>query len=271
MLFSWSIQYFLLLHAISITARRLHQILPAGRSRWIRGKEASPNQIVSITIGLTPQSTQSAIIALQDISDPASANYGRIWSPKEVVDAFRPDERNVASILQWLRDSRAEVIRAQQSHDGGYLALEMSVADASRLLNTSFHQFSERAVPGQRRAPDDRISCDDYVLPESIFPAIDYISAIGNIPSSMHAEELVPVPKEARVTTPAAANVSCSRFNAPTCLRQRYNIPERKIEPHPNSTLGVFQQSWITWLEDDLDMFFELFDPSLVGESFMLH
>jgi tripeptidyl-peptidase-1 len=271
MFFSWSIPFILFLHAIGISARRLHQIPPGGRSHWSRGKEAAPDQVVSITIGLTLQSSQSGIAALQGISDPASANYGKTWSPQEVVEAFKPDAKNVASVLRWLQDSQTKILRAQQSHDGGYLALEMSVADASRLLNTSFHQFSGRAAPGQRRVPDDKISCDDYVVPESIFPLIDYISAIGTVEATSRVEDVVEGPPQPRIASPAAANVSCSRFNAPTCLRQRYKIPERQVEPHPNNSLAVFQQAWVTWLEDDLDMFFELFDPSLVSPTNTLH
>jgi tripeptidyl-peptidase-1 len=48
-------------------------------------------------------------------------------------------------------------------------------------------------------------------------------------------------------------------------LRQLYNIP-KDVAPHPNSSIGIFQFSWVTWLSDDLDYFFNLFQPDLVGK-----
>ena len=256
---------------MSVAARNLRQIHPTGRSQWIRGKKAAPGQLVSVTIGLTLQQTDSAIAALQDISDPISKRYGQTWTPQEVVDAFKPSKENFSSVLRWLRDSRIIVFGSRLSQDGGYLDLEMSVADASRLLNTTFHQFSEKVDSVQRRVSDVRISCDTYDIPESIFPVIDYVSAAGTISSSTRDEEQeVPsaeVPPSSKVAAPAAANVSCTRFNAPTCLRKRYNIPDGPIDVHPENSLGVFQQSWVTWLGKDLDMFFELFDTSLVSHA----
>lgn len=52
----------------------------------------------------------------------------------------------------------------------------------------------------------------------------------------------------------------------PDCLRQLYNIPLPECHPtHPNSTLGIYAQSWSAHLDADLDAFYAQFHPDLVG------
>lgn len=70
---------------------------------------------------------------------------------------------------------------------------------------------------------------------------------------------------ESRSGTNTTTRVDCFKYVTPECLRLLYNIPSDEIAPHPNNTLGIFQLSWMTWLPDDLDLFFSRFDPRVTG------
>jgi len=57
---------------------------------------------------------------------------------------------------------------------------------------------------------------------------------------------------------------SCDKYTSPPCLRELYNIPSAS-EAHANNLFGIYQQAYMTWLADDLDLFFERFEPDLIG------
>jgi tripeptidyl-peptidase-1 len=57
---------------------------------------------------------------------------------------------------------------------------------------------------------------------------------------------------------------NCFSSTTLSCLRILYKIPD-DILPHPNNSFGVFEPSWYSWLPEDLDQFFEIFQKSMVG------
>lgn len=61
------------------------------------------------------------------------------------------------------------------------------------------------------------------------------------------------------------ATVNCDKYTGPSCLRELRNIP-KGTNPHPNNSFGIYQPVWLTWLPEDLDQFFGLFEPELKGE-----
>ncbi|KAJ8701661.1 hypothetical protein PTI98_000425 [Pleurotus ostreatus] len=53
----------------------------------------------------------------------------------------------------------------------------------------------------------------------------------------------------------------------PDCLRALYNITYRPKTPAANNSFAVVNFHPNTYLQSDLDLFFENFSPSLVGSS----
>lgn len=60
-----------------------------------------------------------------DVSHPASPNYGKHWTSKEVMDMFAPSAETVRDVFEWLEDAgfERERVRYTQSTGASGLAL----------------------------------------------------------------------------------------------------------------------------------------------------
>lgn len=264
---------------------------PSRRSispRTVRNRSSSSSK-VQIEIALVPSDTDSPEDLLLRLSDPRSPEYGRHWTPEQVVKRFAPRPDDVSAVVNWLREAGVSAGRVRRSHGGGHVLVHLTTGEVEGVFNTSCHMYSD---PG---SDDAWVDCGSYTVPQAILPAIEYIAIndvlVANSTARHKARsaakskrailgEKIPTPPLSRPVISAnrfssSANSlsssasprppNCDPYTTPPCLRDLYHIPSPPITPRPNNSLGIYLQSYMTWLSDDLDKFFTLFEPDLLG------
>ena len=103
-------------------------------------------------------------------SDPSSSNYGKHWTPEQILDHFRPKDDTVDSVKNWLVSSGISAGSIKLSGDSGWLSFDATASQAEQLFSTQFHVFEHSEVGTTATA------CDEYHLPKHMQQHIDYIS-----------------------------------------------------------------------------------------------
>lgn len=75
------------------------------------------------------------------ISHPDSSEYGKHWTPQQVVDTFAPAEETVRKVVGWLKESGFSTEKIKMSANKGWLQIDASVAEVEELLNTEYHVY----------------------------------------------------------------------------------------------------------------------------------
>ncbi|ETS87890.1 hypothetical protein PFICI_01718 [Pestalotiopsis fici W106-1] len=248
-----------LLCAISkyTAAHLLRQESATNLSQWSRGPEADSHQVVQLSIALTLQDSDLGVETLLRISDPNFPEYGQHLSAKEVARIFQPKPNAAADVLDWLKESGVDLNHVNLSHGGDRLSLSLSVREATWLLQTTFyHHTHYKTGQGQ-------IGCEYYHVPQSLSGSIDYILTSSPIQSHQQIpRQQIVLNDQSFAVGPTAPD--CHSQTNPECLRDLYKIPIDVI-PHPNNSFGIFEPSWISWISDDLDKFFQKYQKNLVG------
>lgn len=77
-------------YASPATTHVLHEKRSVAHTGWDKLDRVSPDFVLPIRIGLRQQNLDRGDAWLHDVSDPASSNYGKHWSPEDVRNAFKP-------------------------------------------------------------------------------------------------------------------------------------------------------------------------------------
>ncbi|KAI8635240.1 subtilisin-like protein [Xylariaceae sp. FL1651] len=236
----------------------------ARHGQWQRSKDRIPEELpIRIEIGLKTQlAFETAAASLLKVSDPHSLEYGRHWTREQVSRTFAPRSEDSRAVMRWLHGHGVTRKRMTHAHSRGHVVIESTFRETERLLGTTC------TVGGDPESGEELASCDNYTLPASVSSAVEYITV-----TSRHVVKRLPFRKrESPTALPrdllgngALLDVNCSEYTTPACLRTLYNMPFNSSGPHPSNSFGIFEQAWVTWLPEDLDLFFQLFEPSLVG------
>jgi tripeptidyl-peptidase-1 len=124
----------------------------------------------TISIGLTQQNLEFGEQFLMDVSDPSSENYGKHWSPKEVVETFAPSDETILTVKSWLMDAGITEDRMQLSLGRSWLRMNLTIAEAENLLKTEYRVFEHKET--SKRA----LAVEEYSVPQHVQQHIDYIT-----------------------------------------------------------------------------------------------
>ncbi|PON22920.1 aorsin precursor [Trichoderma gamsii] len=210
-----------------------------------------------------------AIASLLKISDPTSKEYGQHWSAQKVATAFAPSKQSLKTVMDWLSNEGILPARLSPSHARGHFLIRSTLGEAERIFNVTCSYNSRQT---------DMIKCTDYTIPKSLSHLVDYIT-ISSLNASRPVRTTNNEKRRAALGTNSRnrmqdkielsnnASVNCSLYTAPSCLREFYNIPpSTNISVNTSNTFGIYEIAWMTWLPEDLDKFFGLFQPDLVGQ-----
>ena len=249
----------MLLYVISryAGANSLRQESSLDLSQWNRGHEADGNQLLQVSIALTIQNVDLGVETLLRISDPTSPDYGKYLSTEDVARMFEPKPNAVSHVMEWLGESGINQSHVNLSYGGDRLSLNLSVQEATLLLETTFNHQTHQET-GQ-----EQIACQYYHIPESLVGSIDYILAASPVPTHQQIPRQQVILND-KVTALASLPLNCLTQTTLLCLRNLYRIPD-DVLPHPNNSFGIFEPSWISWLPEDLDQFFRQMQRNLVG------
>ncbi|EEQ28740.1 Tripeptidyl-peptidase sed1 [Microsporum canis] len=257
---------------------------------WQRVSRIDPHAFLPLTIALAQQNLEHAEDYLLSVSDPSSPQYAQYWTAEAVAAKFAPSEPTARKVMSWLNQSGIAPAGVRRSKSGGELYMNITAQEAEKLLHTTFyiykHQLTNKTLAicekysvatfvekyvdfittteqfhhGLRRrsfqdpeprmpsgkSPGHYVELADDSFP---FPYLSFGSSVGLLKNKILSDSL-----------PS----NCDKLITPDCLRALYHIPVRNTS-HPDNSLGIIEFTWVGYLESDLDKFFNIFQPSMVG------
>ncbi|KAE9408682.1 subtilisin-like protein [Gymnopus androsaceus JB14] len=246
--------------------RRSH--VPSG---WSLSRRHDSSATIPLRFGLKQSNTHRIDEYLYDVSHPSSANYGKHWTAAQVAAAFAPSDETIGTVRNWLFGSGISLEKIRLSASKGWLEVEATVEQAEELMNTEYHIFEHST--GQ-----EHIACDEYHLPHNVAPHVEIVlpsvhfDAIIEKRSSEQPARTVGLPgsgngpKKGAATSPNTNSdlSTCDEEITVDCLKALYNISYTPVSGDTN-TYGIVEYTPEAVLKSDLDMFFAVYAPDLVG------
>lgn len=205
------------------------------------------DHMINLRIGLKQHKIDVLIEQLYDVSDPASAAYGKHLSKEQVEALVAPHADTVAIVEDWLAAHGIPAAHCSRSPSGDWLSVSVPVSTAERLFDTTYHVFRRRDT-GNRvvrtlsyslpRALHDHI---DVVAPTTMFGSLHEMRATSFVqPAGFQA--VTPDAEPERLVRPgrlATLPASCSTTITPTCLRILYATDTYVPAATATNKLGV--------------------------------
>ena len=132
-----------------------------------RGDRVDPDSIIPVRIGLKQSNLESGYERLMEVSHPSSKTYGKHLSAAQVHDLFAPTEETVTAVKEWLIFAGVDANSITGYENKGWLAIDMPAWQAEDLLSTEYYEHDSK--------DGVRIGSDEYSLPASVSPHVDYI------------------------------------------------------------------------------------------------
>ncbi|KAF7357282.1 Serine protease S53 [Mycena sanguinolenta] len=239
---------------------------------WTQSHRLESDKVIPLRVGLQQQNLDQVEDLLLSVSHPESPTYGQHLSPEEIVSLFAPSHETIAAVKNWLVDSGLSHDRLRLSPSRGWIAANVTVAEAESLLNTEYHVYTHPSGAEQ-------FGCHEYSVPADLAKHIDLIK-----PTVQFNHRARPAPglnKRSTTTTGLSTTIktngvkvtknqgelsldTCDQFITPDCLRALYKLNHTPRETKKN-TFGIVEFTPQAFLGSDLDLFFANFSPSLVG------
>ena len=131
-------------------------------------KRVEPDTFLPMRIGLrhNEKALSESEAWLMDVADPKSPNFGRHWSQKDVIEAFRPSDESLRAVTDWLGEHG--ITKFAHSDNRQWLAFDLPASKAEELLQTEFYEH-------QNSKGRFEVSCDEYSLPHSLQAHVDFV------------------------------------------------------------------------------------------------
>jgi tripeptidyl-peptidase-1 len=270
------------LPATSQTSHVVHEKRDGAPAKWTKRSRMDPSAVLPVRVGLKQRNLHKGMEFLDSVSNPSSKNYGKHWSIEEVERTFAPSDETRQSVLQWLEQNGISSIENEGAL--ATLTFDLPVAHVERLLSTKYYVYEHD------ESGDAHVACESYSVPEHITKHISIITP------TLHFEmkptrhgvkrdgvfESHPVLTEFEdtfeVTALGDAEVSvddipanepvvqdCITRMTPFCLRSLYNIPEASTTPDGNNSFAIVEYNGNSYVPEDLDTFFNSYQPAAVG------
>lgn len=218
-------------------------------------------------IGLTQSNLDNAHNHLMDVSNPDSPNYGKHWTPEEVVEAFQPSNETVSAVKDWLVEAGISLGRITHSDNKGWFAFHATAEEAEDLLMTEYHEYEDLHTGGVMPA------CDEYHLPKHIQEHVDYVTPgvkllapvenafeKRNQPAGSPSRQPRKFRRSERAGPYDSSDLSmCDVAITPACVAALYGIPPPCGKPVAGNSMGIFESELQFWAQEDLNLFFTNF------------
>lgn len=132
-----------------------------------RRERVDPSAIVPLRLGLKQSNLHTGHDRLMEVSDPSSSQYGQYLSADEVHSIFAPADDTVQAVKDWLVSSGISEKDVLSYTNKGWLAVDIPVKDAERLLRTTYYEHDT--------SDGLRIGCDEYYLPAHVSRHVDFV------------------------------------------------------------------------------------------------
>ncbi|GJJ11886.1 hypothetical protein Clacol_006124 [Clathrus columnatus] len=148
---------------LELVVHRQLDTIPDG---YIQAGEANSSQIINLIIGLHPPNITGLTKRLYQVSMPNSTKYGQYLTKEEVEEHVRPNPNTTKVLEQWLTSNGLAPEPETSSSTGSHVNVKLTVEQAGKLLNTTFHLYNHTS------SNQSIIRTDQYSVPELIKDAI---------------------------------------------------------------------------------------------------
>ncbi|KAH9850386.1 subtilisin-like protein [Lenzites betulinus] len=254
--------------------RVLHERLDTLMPRWSLHRRADPDTTIPLSIALKQANIHLLDDYLLDVADPYSPNYGQWWPPSRVVNTFRPSAQSQDAVREWLVADGIDAARVRMSTDHSYMLVDVSVAEAERLLAAQYYVY-------RHEDGSEEIGCHHgYHLPEHVREHVDLVTPTvhfekvklkghGKRKRSLAAAKGYKRPHGApthqMTWTPDTDNATnCDKAATIPCFRALYQFyPD--LQETSRNTIAVVELADQTLNADDLQTFLKMFNPDAAG------
>lgn len=278
------------------------------RTPWSKTSRLPRSHTIPLRIGLTQQNIDKADEFISEVADPASPSYGLHWSREKVIETFAPDKVVVDEVLGWLEDEGISRDRAAVSLGRNWISVTATRDEVEHLLRTEYHVYQHQDGHSHVACDDYHVPRRVAEHIDIIMPTVHFDQHLGGergvriplpedkvadlkgraLAASQVRPEAVIRPGESGILgRPSDASLpkkgkklthpnilseltQCDTMITPACIRALYGMPPGTLAS-PNNTLGVVEYTPQAFLQEDLDLFFNDFQPELVGEPPEIH
>ncbi|KAI1826760.1 peptidase S8/S53 domain-containing protein [Xylaria intraflava] len=247
----------------------LHEKRDVLPTHWVRISDASGDTPIDLRIALKQSNLDRAEEYMREVSYPESENFGRFWTPEQVIETFAPSQEAVSDTVQWLLQMGVPSNRIAPSAGRNWIkVVNSTVAEAEKLLDTTYSTY-------QDDEGTTLVACESYGVPSGIQKHIDFVSPTLQFDSRMGRagtkqvrtrEAMSPKFKAVSVGSDPLDLTNCSQTTTPACLRAIYDIPATGEAVEGNS-YGMFELAPLSYNQEDLNVFFSVYATNVPNDT----
>ncbi|KAI1349142.1 peptidase S8/S53 domain-containing protein [Xylaria sp. FL0043] len=266
-LFSMVVLCSSLAFSLPTTEHVVHEKRDSIPEHWAKISEASDNTSIDLRFALKQSNLERAEEYMRDVSHPGSENFGRFWTPQQVIDTFAPSKEALSNTIEWLLQMGVASNRITPSAGRNWIKVNSTVAEAERLLDTTYnvYQYDEGTV---------LVACESYAVPKNIQQHIDFVSPtiqfdprMGTVAKRVTKREAMrPKFKAIEIDSEPLGLDNCSQLTTPACLRAIYGIPE-EAEAVEGNSYGIVEFAPQSYNQVDLNGFFSVYTSNVPNDT----
>ncbi|KAI5860577.1 tripeptidyl-peptidase [Durotheca rogersii] len=254
----------LVLFASAVSAKVMDSLASVPKG-WAELRPASPDDRVSLRVGLAQQHAAALEQAVLEVSTPGHPNYGMHLSREEIRVYTAPTRKSVSSVVNWLAGSHVK-----PSVDNDWITFTTDVKTANDLLNATFawYQYEAGGSPKLRTL--------SYSIPDALATSIDLIQPttrfgqLGAKKSTIFEMQVLEPAEEDIATASVSTNAALADCNTsritPACLKSLYNIKYTAPTGGNLVAFGSYLEEYARY--SDLQSFERQYLPEAVGHNF---
>ncbi|KAK1574290.1 Pro-kumamolisin [Colletotrichum navitas] len=282
----------------------VHEERHPSRREWVKSHRLHAMARLPVRIGLTQSNLHRANEFMNDVAHPDSPNYGKHWTHEDIINTFAPSQEAIALVMEWLESEGIKRSRIGLSKGRNWVQFNSTVGEVERLLKTEYHAYKHEQ--GHTHVACDKYHVPEHLVDhiDMITPSVHFDQRIGRQRKNnkhelqehqvqelkkrhnkrqvfeelgMHGDSKSAAiqgspdssfgPKQGAAVTNALMDLNqCDTMITPACLRALYATPPGDLKAS-NNTLGIVEYTPQAFLQSDLDLFFDEFEPRLKGTS----
>ncbi len=151
---------------------------PSNTAQWVQENVTlDKSSTIPVSIGLAQQNLDKGEEYLMDVSDPTSANYGKLWTPAQLTQKFGATNATITAVKLWLAASGIAGNRSTLSNGRNWINVQLTISEAEKLLKTEYMVVQNTDT--NRKS----LACEDYSVPQDLQEHIDLITpTVKSIP-----------------------------------------------------------------------------------------
>ncbi|KIK68208.1 hypothetical protein GYMLUDRAFT_237294 [Collybiopsis luxurians FD-317 M1] len=234
-------------------------------------KEASDDQMVNMQIHLPMNDRAGLEKSVTEASDPQSPNHGK-WLSQEGVKPYEEANPEAADhVRNWLSSNNID--HTEQS--GTVLKFSAPVGVLNPMMNAKYVVYQNTASGAlslrtmQYSIPQELQKHIRAIHPTTSFISNEHrvISISGHYRGSSSTNKALSESKSSSSHIQDPSSSTCDEAVTPVCLQKLYGIPSSPVNPHTNSTLGVFAFDGQNANKADLKNFLQVFRPDMSSDT----